>query len=181
MKKALIAAALIGGSLMSNTSAHAYAWGGGGAATAAPAPARAYGARSYRAARTYRYARQAHYAPRQARRGRGGGGGFIGRAFAGLSSACRSAAAQGGPCGCFAQEQLLGTSARTVNGHNLWLADTWAQVFPRAEPGPGTAAVWPHRHVAAVVGSPHNGMIAVHDSWGTHEVRMAGLIFVRPH
>ena len=174
----LIAAALVSGSLMSTTSAHAY-WMGGDA-QAAP-KARGYSGHSYREARVVRPYRRTHQYARQARRGYGGGRGFIGRAFAGLSGACRSAAAQGGPCGCFAQEQLLGTSARLWRGHNLWLAQTWAEVFPRAAPGPGTAAVWPHRHVAAVVSGPHNGMVTVHDSWGTHDVRIAGLIFVRPN
>lgn len=173
----IIAATIFGGSLIISAPAHAIPWGGD---AAAPPQARAYSGYSYRAAMVARPARYAHRrarhaAYRPARQQRG----FLG-GFAGLSAACRSAAAQGGPCGCFAQEQLLGTSARTVNGHNLWLADTWAQVFPRTAPGPGTAAVWPHRHVAAVVSEPHGGRITVRDSWGTHDVRMAGLIFVRP-
>jgi len=91
-----------------------------------------------------------------------------------LSSACQVARSMGGPCGCFASELLFGHSVR-----NLWLANNWLK-FPRTPPAPGVAAVWPGRHVAVVTAVNHDGTVTVHDSWATHPVRMAGLVFVQP-
>jgi hypothetical protein len=92
-----------------------------------------------------------------------------------LSSECRTAAALGGPCGCFASEQLFGHSVR-----DLWRADAWLR-FPRTSPGPGTAAVWPGRHVALVEAVNGDGTVTVRDSWNAHHVvRTAGLVFVAP-
>src|ERR1700733_1677038 len=62
-----------------------------------------------------------------------------------LSASCRIARALGGPCGCFASEYFFGRSVR-----ELWLANAWL-AFPRVAPAAGTAAVWPNRHVAAVI------------------------------
>ena len=158
MKIALIVAGFI---LVLSSSAYAIPWGVG-EQSAAP-----QGGFSGRGLAYQGFARQAHQRAPLARPG---------SLLASLSQPCRAAAAAGGPCGCFASEQLLGTNAR----RNLWGVDAWLRAFPRAAPGPGTAAIWPHRHVAPVVSEPHGGMITVHDSWGTHDVRMAGLIFVRP-
>jgi hypothetical protein len=100
--------------------------------------------------------------------------------FANLDSSCRSAARQGGPCGCWAQEHFFGSAARIFHGMNLWLAREWLR-FPHTSPAAGTAAVWPGgRHVAPVVGVNGDGTITVADSWGTHAVRMARLTFVNP-
>lgn len=98
-----------------------------------------------------------------------------------LSSPYRLAAAQGGICGLFAQEKVFGSSARIYDGMNLWLADTWRLAFQRTEPHVGAVAVWPHRHVAVIVGTPRPGRIIVADSWATHEVSTAGLVIVDPH
>ena len=105
----------------------------------------------------------------------------VSQTVARLSQPCRIAASQGGSCGCWAQEHLLGSNSRLWNGHNLWLADEWRRVFPHVPPAPGTAAVWPGRHVAPVVAvHPERGTVTVHDSWAIHEVKMRGLIFVQP-
>ena len=105
-----------------------------------------------------------------------------GVSYSNLDSACRSAAHQGGPCGCWAQEHFFGSSARLYGGHNLWLAGEWRRVFPHVAAAAGTAAVWPNgHHVAPVVAVNGNGTVTVADSWGTHAVRMAGLTFVNPH
>ena len=93
-----------------------------------------------------------------------------------LDSSCRSAARMGGPCGCWAAEHFFGSPVR-----NLWLAANWLR-FPRTQAAAGTAAVWPNRHhVAPVIAVNGNGTVTVHDSWGDHAVRMAGLTFVNPH
>ncbi len=97
-----------------------------------------------------------------------------GHAVSGLSVPCQIARALGGPCGCFASEQVFGHSVR-----ELWLADAWLK-FPRTVPHAGAVAVWPHRHVALAVSGPHGGRITVRDSWATHDVSLAGLVFVEP-
>jgi hypothetical protein len=84
----------------------------------------------------------------------------------------------GGPCGCWAAHHLLGIDAHVWRGINLWLANDWLR-FPHVEPAPGTAAVWPHRHVAPVV-AVANGRVQVHDSWATHWVSTRKLTFVQP-
>jgi hypothetical protein len=97
-----------------------------------------------------------------------------GFAVAVLSAACRIARSLGGPCGCFASEQVFGHSVR-----ELWLADAWLK-FPRTSPHSGAVAVWPHRHVAAVIAVNGDGTVTVRDSWAVHRVRVAGLVFVDP-
>lgn len=98
---------------------------------------------------------------------------------ASLPGPCRVAASMGGPCGCWAAYTLLGRLDHVWHGMNLWLADDWLK-FPRTAPAPGTAAVWPHRHVAPVLAVNHDGTVTVRDSWATHRVRIAGLVFVQP-
>jgi hypothetical protein len=96
-----------------------------------------------------------------------------------LPGPCWAAARQGGPCGCWAGHVLLGTTSHSWHGINLWLANDWLK-FPHVSPGSATAAVWPGRHVAPVVpGSYSNGTVVVRDSWSTHRVRTAGLVFVQ--
>lgn len=88
------------------------------------------------------------------------------------------------PCGCWAQNYVFGSSERlmVVNGRkvNLWLAWTWAQVFPRTTPHAGAVAVTPG-HVVPIVGVPRPGYITVADSWQTHDVPVAGKVIVEPH
>jgi hypothetical protein len=91
-----------------------------------------------------------------------------------LSGECRIASSRGGPCGCYASEVVFGHSVR-----NLWRADAWLK-FPRTTPHAGAVAVWPGRHVARVVANNGDGTITVADSWATHRVRVAGLVFVDP-
>jgi hypothetical protein len=91
-----------------------------------------------------------------------------------LSRECRVASSLGGPCGCWTSEYFFGHSVR-----DLWLANEWLK-FPRTEPQAGVAAVWPGRHVAPVVANNGDGTITVADSWATHRVRTAGLVFVDP-
>jgi hypothetical protein len=99
---------------------------------------------------------------------------------AALPGPCRVAASMGGPCGCWAAYTLLGRLDHVWRGINLWLADDWMK-FPRAPPEEALAAVWPHHHVAPIVpGTYKDGTIVVRDSWKTHRVRTAGLVFVRP-
>jgi len=96
-----------------------------------------------------------------------------------LPGPCRTAAAMGGPCGCWAAYTLLGRLDHVWRGINLWLANDWLR-FPHVEPAAGTAAVWPGRHVAPVVAVNRDGTVTIRDSWATHRVRMAGLVFVQP-
>jgi hypothetical protein len=91
-----------------------------------------------------------------------------------LSGECRIASSLGGPCGCYASEAVFGHSVR-----NLWRANAWLK-FPRTSPHAGAVAVWPGRHVAPVVANNGDGTITVADSWATHRVRVAGLVFVDP-
>lgn len=91
-----------------------------------------------------------------------------------LSAACQTARALGGPCGCFASEYFFGHSVR-----ELWLANAWLS-FPHVAPAPGTAAVWPNRHVAPVIAANTDGTVTVRDSWADRRVRVAGLVFVDP-
>lgn len=106
-----------------------------------------------------------------------------------LPKPCYSALSHGSygrlvPCGCFAQGYVFGSYERWFILHgrkvNLWLADTWRLVFPRTTPHRGAVAVWPGRHVAPVAGLSKPGYVTVVDSWGTHDVRTAGLVFVQP-
>ena len=101
-----------------------------------------------------------------------------------LDSSCRSVRpVMGGPCGCWAAEHFFGSPpVQPYGGKNLWLVANWLRVFPmRTQAAAGTAAVWPNRHhVAPVIAVNGNGTVTVHDSWGDHAVRMAGLTFVNP-
>ncbi len=97
-----------------------------------------------------------------------------------LPGPCRVAASMGGPCGCWAAHILLGRLDHVWRGYNLWLANDWLR-FPHVAPEVATAVVWPGRHVAPVVpGTYRKGTIMVRDSWATHPVRTAGLVFVDP-
>jgi hypothetical protein len=99
-----------------------------------------------------------------------------------LPGPCYTAAAMGGPCGCWAAYILLGRLDHVWHGINLWLANDWLR-FPHvaaSEARPGMAVVWPGRHVAPIGSNPRNGMIVVRDSWATHNVRLAGLVVVDP-
>jgi hypothetical protein len=96
-----------------------------------------------------------------------------------LPSDCRLAARQGGPCGCWAEQHVFGTTAHVFRGMNLWLARAWL-AFPHVLAEVGSVAVFGHHHVAPVVSVNGDGTVTVQDSWATHPVRMAGLVFVRP-
>jgi hypothetical protein len=103
------------------------------------------------------------------------------RLHGGSLGECAQAARQGGPCGCvaaryFGLPRLLKVGNATVN---LWLADQWLVAFERTSAAPGTAAVWPHRHVAAVIDTASDRVLVV-DSWATHWVSKRGLQFVIP-
>ena len=98
---------------------------------------------------------------------------------AALPAPCRVAASMGGPCGCWAGYILLGRLDHVWRGINLWLANDWLR-FPHVAAAPGTAAVWPHRHVAPVLAVHNDGTVTVRDSWAVHRVRVAGLVFVQP-
>jgi hypothetical protein len=107
-----------------------------------------------------------------------------GRHSGNLPGPCYAALSHGSygtlkPCGCYAQGRVFGTYERwmVIGGRkvNLWLASTWAQVFPRTTPHAGAVAVWPG-HVAYIVGVLRAGYITVADSWQTHDVRTPGLI-----
>ena len=94
-----------------------------------------------------------------------------------------TAASMGGPCGCWAEWSLLGRIEHVLHDAlgtwNPWLADDWARHFPRVAPEAATAVVWRHRHVAPIVpGTYRAGTVVVRDSWATHRVRTAGLVFV---
>lgn len=123
-------------------------------------------------ARSRHHQQSSHYAGRHHYRA----------SYANLDAACSSAARQGGPCGCWAQEYFFHSSARIYGGHNLWLAREWARAFPHVVvPVAGNAAVWPGgHHVAPVIANNGDGTVTVHDSWGDHAVRTAGLTFVSP-
>ena len=78
----------------------------------------------------------------------------------------------------------MGRLDHVWRGINLWLADDWLR-FPRTTPAPGTAAVWPHRHVAPVI-AVHNDRtgrpvaITTRETWGVRRVSLAGLVIVQP-
>ena len=102
----------------------------------------------------------------------------------GLPGPCQVAASMGGPCGCWAEYVLLGRLDHVLSGINMWLANDWLR-FPRAEASPGTAVVWPGRHVAPVV-AVHNDRtgravaVTTRESWGLRRVSLAGLVIVQP-
>lgn len=98
-----------------------------------------------------------------------------GASYSGLPAPCQQAARLGGPCGCWASIHFFGHSVRA-----LWPVSQWLASFQRTSPRSGVAMIWPGRHVAPTVGEPHNGRILVQDSWATHEVSIAGKIFVDP-
>ena len=91
----------------------------------------------------------------------------------GLSAPCATARRLGGPCGCFASELLFGHSVR-----GLWLAATWF-AFPRTTPKAGAVIV--RQHHVVVIEAVHGNRATVHDSWGIHEVSLAGKTIVDPH
>ena len=91
----------------------------------------------------------------------------------GLSAPCATARRLGGPCGCFASELLFGHSVR-----GLWLAANWFQ-FPRTAAKPGAVIV--RQHHVVVIEAVHGSRATVHDSWGIHEVSLAGKTVVDPH
>jgi len=96
--------------------------------------------------------------------------------YVALPEPCRRAASLGGPCGCWASIHFFGHSVR-----ELWPVSQWLARYARTSPRANVAMIWPGRHVAPTIGNPHNGRIMVADSWGTHEVPIAGKIFVDPH
>lgn len=104
----------------------------------------------------------------------------VARFIAHLSPACQEAARLGGPCGCFASEQVYGHSVR-----KLWLARAWLR-FPRTSAHVGAIAVFIGRHggayhVALVDGVDNRGTI-LRDSWATHRAASGSLIvYVDPH
>jgi hypothetical protein len=90
------------------------------------------------------------------------------------------AASMGGPCGCEAAWRIMRVADHVWHGYNLWLAWDWSR-FPRAEPGPGTAAVWKNRsHVAAVAHDNHDGTVTVDDYWAVHRVSLSQVLIVDP-
>lgn len=107
----------------------------------------------------------------------------------GLSGPCRQAAHEGGPCGCHTEEFFFGRSDHVLNGLNMWLADTYGEVFRHVAPGPDTVAWWKHRHVAPVISTVHEARIGnrvvlavtVDDYFGQHDVSIASVTaFVDP-
>ena len=99
----------------------------------------------------------------------------------GLSDACRQAAREGGPCGCWAETYFYGRTDHVLNGWNPWRADEWAHHLPHVAAAACTAAVYPGRHVVPVVAVDYaRKKVTVADSWGTHEASMVGLVFVQP-
>jgi hypothetical protein len=98
-----------------------------------------------------------------------------------LSAACQEAAREGGPCGCWTEEHLLGTSAHILNGWNPWLAKEWKRVFPHVQAAAGTAAVFGNYHVAPVIGvSADRSKVTIEDNFGTYQISTSGLVFVDP-
>jgi hypothetical protein len=103
---------------------------------------------------------------------------YVSASLSGLPSDCLRAASMGGPCGCHTEDYFFHRTDHVLNGVNMWLANGWF-AFRRTAPGPGTAAIWPGRHVAPVV-AVNGSTVTVADYFGTREVRMAGLVFVDP-
>jgi hypothetical protein len=100
-------------------------------------------------------------------------------AHRGLSRPCQIARSMGGPCGCVAEEIIFGRSDHVLNGFNLWLANEWLR-FPRALPRAGTAAVWPGRHVEAVVAVNGNGSVTTNGPYGLRRVSLSRVVIVDP-
>lgn len=101
-----------------------------------------------------------------------------------LPGPCHTAAAMGGPCGCWAEWILLGRLEHVlrdaIGTWNPWLADDWRRHYPRVAPHQATAVVWPGRHVAPIIPNTYrDGTIVVHDSWAVHRIRTTGLVFVQ--
>lgn len=98
-----------------------------------------------------------------------------------LPGPCHTAAAMGGPCGCWTEWNTRGFLDHVREGINWWLAGDWLRL-PRAIPINGTAAVWNNRsHVAPVKFANRDGTVTVRDYWGTHRVRLALVTIVDPH
>ena len=96
-----------------------------------------------------------------------------------MSGPCQQARREGGPCGCHTAEVLLHTSAHVYRGINVWLADGWLAFQRVANPQPGDAAIWVHRHVAPIV-AVDGVTVTVEDYFGRRTVSKRGLVFVRP-
>ncbi len=119
-----------------------------------------------RAAKTHHGSRQWRHEAR-----RGGGA---------LPGPCYLARRQGGPCGCVAEGIIFRRYDHVLNGVNLWLADAWLG-FPQAAPAAGTAAVWPGRHVEAVVANNGDGTVTTLGPRGHRRVRISSVVIVDPH
>jgi hypothetical protein len=130
----------------------------------------------------YRHRRYTHayQRPRHAHRGRHVAHVVGIRTSGSLPGPCYLARRQGGPCGCVAEGIIFGRYDHVLNGMNLWLANAWLG-FPRATPGPGTAAVWPGRHVEAVVANNGDGTVTTSGPYGQRRVRISSVVFVDPH
>lgn len=168
MKKLAFALAIIAGALFAT----------------APAEARYVGHGYYSSLAYWKHRRAAHrhYASRH-RHHVGTRRALVHRGGGGKPSCFWTAASQGGPCGCWAEAAILGRVEHVLRDAlgtwNPWLADDWRRHFPHVSPEVADAAVWPGRHVSPVVpGTYRNGTIVVRDSWATHRVRTAGLVFV---
>jgi hypothetical protein len=122
---------------------------------------------------TQRHFRHHHYAHRRHHR-------QITRRLS-LPGPCYTAAAMGGPCGCWTGKNTLGIFDHVWRGYNLWLAGDWLR-FPQAIPVYGTAAAWKNRsHVAPVMHANGDVTVTVRDYWGVHKVRRDLVVIVDPH
>jgi hypothetical protein len=101
---------------------------------------------------------------------------------AALSSACRSAARHGGPCGCVVAE-MLGLP-RNFQGLNLWLARDY-YAFQRTIPHVGAVAIWGRHHVELVTASYTDGhgvlRVDTNGAVGFKGVPASRLTFVDPN
>ena len=82
-------------------------------------------------------------------------------------------------CGCGVSLKVFGRSIR-----DLWLASNWLR-FPRAAPGPGMVAVWPH-HVAYIESMSGGKPLLYDPNSGGHLTRMhhaplTGAVIVNPN
>ena len=82
-------------------------------------------------------------------------------------------------CGCGVSVKVFGHSVRS-----LWLASAWYH-FPRAAPGPGMVAVWPH-HVAYIESMSGGKPLLYDPNSGGHMTRehhapLTGAVIVNPN